>query len=199
MLSDPLYKSDMISFGTVMNGWASLEREDREVRTREIFDLLETEPRCRHLGLKKTTYCYNLLFKSMYSSTNPNDGARAESLLNEMLKSGDPDSAPDAMTYKYVMTICFQVGDYDRADAIWRRAEMSDTPPNSRTYSAVFNYWSQVGTVEAVQRMEEIFSQLKVRAIVDPELRAKTSYLSHPDESLRDHTAPESCRGGSNV
>jgi pentatricopeptide repeat protein len=58
------------------------------------------------------------------------------------------------------MKTCCRAGDLVKADAIMKRMEKSDTPPDIRTYSDILLHYSHMGTTAAAERTEQILAYM---------------------------------------
>jgi pentatricopeptide repeat protein len=80
--------------------------------------------------------------------------------MESRYEQGDTNAKPNEISYTLAMKTCFQAGDLVKADAIMKRMEKSDTPPDIRTYSDILLHYSHMGTTAAAERTEQILAYM---------------------------------------
>jgi pentatricopeptide repeat protein len=160
------------SFNATMDAWASSTSIDAVEQCYAILRLIDENPRCRKEGIRPDRITYSTVLKCLSLSTIRQDaGERAQEILNMMKKAaneqqpeeegGKPPLLPNELAWNFAIKSCYQCGDVARAEAILRDMANSNTPPTSRTYLGILNYFSSLGTMEGLQKAELVLEHMK--------------------------------------
>jgi pentatricopeptide repeat protein len=180
LLADPNVSPSVNIFTVLVEGWAVSTRPDAVDQAFAVLRLLREHHRCVELNIRPNNFFFTSLLKCLAASKASNAGERAEALLDEMDREAERSSGkddyfhrPDCVTLSLAIKTCFEAGDLTRAESIMKRMETSDTPPNTRTYNSILQYYAQLGTSAAAQRTEHIISYMKelsqtTKATVEP-------------------------------
>jgi pentatricopeptide repeat protein len=177
MLQDSHVEPNVIIFNTLLDAWAGSSESDAVEQAFSVLQLMEQDGKCLELGIRPDAFTFNALLKCLAASARSDAGKRAEDVLGDMerrYRAGDTRSKPNAITYNLAIKACFQAGDPEKADAVMKRMEKSDTPPNVRTYNDILQHYSQIGTSAAAERAEQILAYMKDLAKSTPSLKPNT-------------------------
>ena len=174
MLKDSLIDPEINIFNSLIDAWAESSQPDAVDQAFKIFRLMEDNEKCVELGVRPDSISFGALLKCLAASSSGDTGRRAELVLDDMerrYRAGNPHSKPSTIAYSLAIKACFRAGDLERADAVMKRMEMSDTPPVLRTYSDILNHYSRMGTPAAAERTEQIHDYMKDLAKSTPSLK----------------------------
>lgn len=164
ILSDARIQPGIRVFTSLLNALAECSRRDVVEEAFAVVRLLEENPRCVDLGIRPDVPFFHALLKCLSASNSSDVGSRSEAVLDDMgsrFLAGDIHTKPNAFTFTLAIKACLHAGDLGRADAIMKRMEKSDTPPNVRTYNNILQHYSQLGTPAAAERTEQILAYMK--------------------------------------
>jgi pentatricopeptide repeat protein len=180
MLQDSRVEPNAKIFNSLINQWAESSRPDAVEQAFDVFRLMEKNEKCLELGVRPNVITFSALLKCLAASPRSDAGERAEEILDDIercYRAGAMHMKPNAITYTLAIKACFQAGDLARAEAVMKRMEQSDSPPDIRTYSDILQHYSQIGTPAAAERAEQILAYMNDLAKSDPSLKPNT--LSH--------------------
>jgi pentatricopeptide repeat protein len=78
---------------------------------------------------------------------------------------------PTHITYSIIIKTCFRANQLELADQIMKRMELSDTPPNIRTYNNILSHYSSFQSSAGADQAEKILLYLREHAREKPHLR----------------------------
>jgi pentatricopeptide repeat protein len=161
-------------FTSLIDAWADSSQPDAAEQAFAIMRMMEEDEKCVELGVRPNVVTFSALLKCLAASTSSDACIKAEAVLDDMegrYCAGDTRAKPNQISYTLAMKACFRAGDLARADAIMRRMEASDTPPDLRTYSGILQHYSQLGTPATAERTEQILAYMKELAKTNPLLQ----------------------------
>ena len=168
VLAENHLKPTVQMFNELIHAWGKSPDPDAMDQAFEVYQRMSEHPKCTELLLKPDATTFrSLLYGLSKSKSTKHGGQKAVELLDEIerrYQAGDTSVKPDVVTYTLAIKACLQVDDVERAEAVLKRMEKSDTPPDVRTYSEILRYWSHIGTLEAAEQAETILMQLKQMA-----------------------------------
>lgn len=155
-------------FTSLIDAWAESSRGDAVEQACAVIKLMEENERCRSLGIRPCVVTFSALLKCISESKAASTASdiscqHVESILDTMesrYMAGETNVKPNQISYTLAMKTCFRAGNLAKADAIMKRMEQSDTPPDIRTYSEILQHYSQMATPAAAKRTEQILSYM---------------------------------------
>ena len=143
---------------------------------------MEENEQCIALGIRPCVVTFSALLKCISESkaaasvgeASLSCCLQAEAILDDMerrYQAGDTNAKPNQISFTLAMKTCFRAGNLIKADAIMRRMEASDTPPDIRTYSDILQHYSQMGTAACAERTEQILDYMKELGTTNPSLK----------------------------
>lgn len=176
MQNNPLNKPDTSIFNRLIYAWAESTRPDAVEQAFAILKLMDQDDKCLKLGIRPNIITFHGLLQCLAASKRGDAEAarRANAVLDDMecrYLAGDESVKPNKIAYTLALKICLRAGDLKSADAVMKRMEQSDTPPDVRTYSEILNHYSKIGTPAAAERTEQILAYMKDLAKANPLLK----------------------------
>jgi len=206
---------------STMSAWAKTRSKHGAVMVERLLKRIVDEQKCQDFEIQRSkgvenkciikadTKIYNILIDAWAKSGEPGAAKRAEEILIQMDRSGDPDMAPDVKSFSSVinawaLTSASRLGQYYilndgyvngtvygaaavRAERILNAMEeMSQSgtnpriKPNTISYNTVISAWARSGSQIAYSRAERVLHRMH-------ELQNKGDSLVAPD--ARSYTA----------
>lgn len=94
-------------------------------------------------------------------------------ILDEMERRSQKNGIkkPTTITYSIIIKTCFRANRLDLVDQIMKRMELSDTPPDIRTYNNILSHYSSFKSTAGAEQAEKILLYLRENAREKPHLR----------------------------
>lgn len=160
MIEDDRVSPNIEMFNLLLNALAksSVTTPDITERAFLILMLLNSNYRCRQLGLKPDAVTYNTFLKCLTKSYCQNIALQAEAILNEMdhRAAADISLQPNRITYNLAIRIALRMNDRSRVDKFIARMQKSNVSADTRLFNAVLNHYAQIGSVESARRAESL-------------------------------------------
>lgn len=174
LLQDSRVEPTVDVFNSLVEAWAKSSRPDAVEQAFSVLLIMDENAKCLKLGIRPDVVSFNTLLKCIASSKRSDSSKKAEAILDIMDRrylAGDKLAKPDTISYNIAIKACFQSGDHERAEAVLRRMERSDTPPVVRTYSEILHHFVQVGTPAAAEKADRLLLSMKDLAKTSPSLK----------------------------
>lgn len=164
MLNDDNCIPSIEPFNCLINAWAVSLAPDAVDRAYNVIRILHENPRCIQFGLQPDTISYASVLKCLLHSKNANAAQRAEEIIIEMERAyleGNIHVKPNVASYHTAIKTCFNVHDFDRADAILHRMEQQpDIYLNTRIFNEIVHQCTLSGTAAAAIQAEKFLSHM---------------------------------------
>lgn len=174
LLQDDHVEPNVEVFNSLLNAWAESTLPEAPERAFDVMRLMEHGEKCMKLGLRPDVIAYNTLLKCLAETKSSDTCLKVEAILDLMerrFNAGDKRAKPNAISYNTAIKACFRAGEPERADAMLKRMEKSDTPPNIRTYNDSLHQYSQLCTQGAAIKSEQILAEMRDLADFTPSLK----------------------------
>ena len=163
---NPMIQPNLVSFGTMISGWGNNSTNPHATdRALAYFDELKRHYRHGNQRCKPTLSVYKSLINLLVRKGEP---WRAQSLLEEMERSNDPDIQPDIVTFSSVLNGWCRNGDdaaMSKAEQLFQRLRRHPIiQPDLFTFGTMIAGWGNNSTnPNAMDRAFEYFEELKRR------------------------------------
>jgi tetratricopeptide (TPR) repeat protein len=166
MMNDPHLKAPTVHvFKQLIEAWIGSSQNDAIEQAYSIFKRMDDNELCQQHNLRPDSFMYGALLKVIGASNHPNSGRVIIDILDDMMKrsedTNNKDLIPNAIIYNLALNACYQSSkDMDSAEAVLKRMETSNAPPDLRQYNETLNNYALIGSVVAAERAEQILDHI---------------------------------------
>jgi hypothetical protein len=154
----------------VIHAWAESDKSDAFDQALSFFRTVTTDPKYSETGLRPNAVTYSCSLKCLSFRPRKNAGKFVLQLLDEIESKNEEGIKPDAACFNVGIKVCLLNNLGEMAESLMERMAKAGISPNLRTYNKILSYWSNVGTQELAERVEQIVNYMKELAKSNPEL-----------------------------
>lgn len=159
---EQLYKAgdslapNVVSYSTVMNGYARSREEDAIQKAEQIFDRMQAAYKAGNKKAQPNMHSYVTLINAYQKSNDPDAAPKAEKALFELYdeyKQGNNELKPNYQLMTTVIDCWQRSGEGDAGEkaeallewmiSLYQEKEDKDFEPNSYTFSSAITAWSR--------------------------------------------------------